>query len=84
MLMLIPQYQPSWNKIVCIDYFAQTVFIQIEARECACNACTGILLESYHWLEIFLVSLKLKKLSRLDPVLSCSLLYIEKMGLFWI
>ena len=30
MLMHIPQQQPSWDKIVCIDYFAQTVVIQIE------------------------------------------------------
>ena len=43
MLMHIPQQQPSWDKIVCIDYLAQTVVIQIEAKKCACNASTGIL-----------------------------------------
>ena len=34
MLMHIPQQQPSWDKIVCIDYFVQIVVIQIEARKC--------------------------------------------------
>ena len=46
---------------MCIDYFAQTVVIQIEARECACNARIGILLESYHWLEIFFGPVKIKE-----------------------